>query len=267
MIQEPTTPETDQEAAERPDAPEPPEAETAAQNAEPPVAEETEAPARTEEAADLADAPAATPAHPEEGAESPGADAEEAAAPAETEESEVDDDPDKKWYVIHTYSGYESKVKAAIEERLQASPLTELFGAILVPTEDVVEMRGGRRRVSSRKYYPGYILIQMTMNTDTWYLVKNTPKVTGFLGGTNDPTPLNAAEVQKLLGQMRGEQTAKPKVEFEEGENLRVVDGPFVNFSGVVEAVNHERGKVRIMVTIFGRPTPVELEFLQVEKI
>jgi len=281
MIQEPTTPETEKEAAERPDAPEPPEAETAAQTAEPPVAEETEAPARTEEAADLADAPAATPAHPEEGAESPGADAEEsatpeatensdaeeAAAPAETEESEVVDDPDKKWYVIHTYSGYESKVKAAIEERLQASPLTELFGAILVPTEDVVEMRGGRRRVTSRKYYPGYILIQMTMNTDTWYLVKNTPKVTGFLGGTNDPTPLNEAEVQKLLGQMRGEQTAKPKVEFEEGENLRVVDGPFVNFSGVVEAVNHERGKVRIMVTIFGRPTPVELEFLQVEKI
>jgi len=267
MIQEPTTPETDQEAAERPDAPEPPEAgppETGSPEAEaaaPPAAEETEASGDAEEAA--------TPTRPEEGAESPGADADEAAAEATEEpaESEDDDDPDKKWYVIHTYSGYESKVKAAIEERLQASPLTELFGAILVPTEDVVEMRGGRRRVSSRKYYPGYILIQMTMNTDTWYLVKNTPKVTGFLGGTNDPTPLNEAEVQKLLGQMRGEQTAKPKVEFEEGDNLRVVDGPFVNFSGVVEAVNHERGKVRIMVTIFGRPTPVELEFLQVEKI
>ena len=285
MIQEPTTPETDQEAAERPDAPEPPEAgppetgspeaEAAAQTAAPPAAEETEASgdaeeAATPEASEESDAEeAATPTRPEEGAESPGADADEAAAEATEEpaESEVDDDPDKKWYVIHTYSGYESKVKAAIEERLQASPLTELFGAILVPTEDVVEMRGGRRRVSSRKYYPGYILIQMTMNTDTWYLVKNTPKVTGFLGGTNDPTPLNEAEVQKLLGQMRGEQTAKPKVKFEEGENLRVVDGPFVNFSGVVEAVNHERGKVRIMVTIFGRPTPVELEFLQVEKI
>ena len=272
MIHEPTTPETDQEDAERPDAPEPPEAEspetgspeaeTAVQTAEPPAVEETEASGDSEEAA--------TPARPEEGAESPGADTDEAAAPEvpeESDESEVDDDPDKKWYVIHTYSGYESKVKAAIEERLQASPLTELFGAILVPTEDVVEMRGGQRRVSSRKYYPGYILIQMTMNTDTWYLVKNTPKVTGFLGATNDPTPLNEAEVQKLLGQMRGEQTAKPKVKFEEGENLRVVDGPFVNFSGIVEAVNHERGKVRIMVTIFGRPTPVELEFLQVEKI
>jgi transcriptional antiterminator NusG len=245
MIQEPTTPETDQEAAERPDAPEPPEtgspeAEAAAQTAAPPAAEETEASgdaeeAATPEASEESDAEeAATPTRPEEGAESPGADADEAAAEATEEpaESEVDDDPDKKWYVIHTYSGYESKVKAAIEERLQASPLTELFGAILVPTEDVVEMRGGRRRVSSRKYYPGYILIQMTMNTDTWYLVKNTPKV-----------------------------------KFEEGENLRVVDGPFVNFSGVVEAVNHERGKVRIMVTIFGRPTPVELEFLQVEKI
>jgi transcriptional antiterminator NusG len=176
-------------------------------------------------------------------------------------------DPDKKWYVIHTYSGYETKVKAALEERLQVSPLRELFGKILVPTEDVVEVRGGRRRMSSRKYYPGYILIQMTMSTDTWYLIKNTPKVTGFLGGTNDPTPLSEDEVQKILGQIRGEQVAKPKVEFEEGQNVRVIDGPFANFSGVVDVINHERGKVRIMVTIFGRPTPVELEFLQVEKL
>ncbi|MEE8110610.1 MAG: transcription termination/antitermination protein NusG [bacterium] len=175
--------------------------------------------------------------------------------------------PDMKWYVIHTYSGYETKVKAALEDRLQASPLQESFGKVLVPTEDVVEMRGGRRRVSSRKYYPGYILIQMIMNTDTWYIIKNTPKVTGFLGGTNDPTPLNEGDVQKILGQMRGEQAVKPKVEFEEGQNVQVVDGPFANFSGVVETVNHERGKVKIMVTIFGRPTPVELEFLQVEKI
>ncbi|HJM43019.1 MAG TPA: transcription termination/antitermination protein NusG [Nitrospinota bacterium] len=309
MIQEPTTPETDQEAADSPDAPAPAEAEAgrsdevvaeaAAQPADPPAAEEAEAPAPVAEAADFADAPAEGPADPVEGgespevvaeaaaqpvdppaaeeaegpadpvegAESPEADAEEAAADGATEEPAVVDDPDKKWYVIHTYSGYESKVKAALEERLQASPLMDLFGAILVPTEDVVEMRGGRRRVSTRKYFPGYILIQMTMNTDTWYLIKNTPKVTGFLGATNAPTPLGEPEVQKLLGQMRGEQTAKPKVGFEEGENVRVVDGPFVNFSGIVEAVNHERGKVRIMVTIFGRPTPVELEFLQVEKV
>lgn len=176
-------------------------------------------------------------------------------------------DPDKKWYVVHTYSGYEAKVKAALEERLQVSPLGEMFGKILVPAEDVVEMRGGRRRVSSRKYFPGYILIQMKMSTDTWYLIKNTPKVTGFLGGSNDPTPLKEKEVQKILGQMRGEQEIRPKVEFEEGQNVRVIDGPFANFSGVVDDVNHERGKVRIMVTIFGRPTPVELEFLQVEKV
>ncbi len=176
-------------------------------------------------------------------------------------------DPDKKWYVVHTYSGYEAKVKAALEERLQTSPLGEMFGKVLVPAEDVVEMRGGRRRVSSRKYFPGYILIQMKMSTDTWYLIKNTPKVTGFLGGSNDPTPLKDSEVQKILGQMRGEQEVRPRVEFEEGQNVRVIDGPFANFSGVVDDVNHERGKVRIMVTIFGRPTPVELEFLQVEKV
>jgi transcriptional antiterminator NusG len=217
---------------------------------------------------------AAPPVEPEESA--PLVQTEEAAPPVETEEAAPEESdeigleathPDMRWYVIHTYSGYEAKVKAALEERLQVSALNEQFGKILVPTEDVVEVRGGRRRVSTRKYYPGYILIQMVMNTDTWYLIKNTPKVTGFLGGTNDPTPLGEEDVQKILGQMRGEQTVKPRVEFEEGQNVRVVDGPFANFTGVVEAVNHERGKVKIMVTIFGRPTPVELEFLQVEKL
>lgn len=198
--------------------------------------------------------------------------AEERKEPAARRAGESDgeaaaEDPDLKWYVIHTYSGYEAKVKAALQERIQSSDLSGQFGKILVPTEDMVEVRGGRRRVSTRKYYPGYVVIQMKMNTDTWYLIRNTPKVTGFLGGTNDPTPLSSEEVQKILGQMRGEQVAKPRVEFEEGQNVRVVDGPFANFSGVVDAVNHERGKVRIMVPIFGRPTPVELEFLQVERV
>lgn len=237
----------------------------------------TEEPTRpqTEEESETA-APASPPAE-SRGAQAAAkgdgdASAEERKEPADRRVGESDgeaaaEDPDLKWYVIHTYSGYEAKVKAALQERIQSSQLVGQFGKILVPTEDMVEVRGGRRRVSTRKYYPGYVVIQMKMNTDTWYLIRNTPKVTGFLGGTNDPTPLSPEEVQKILGQMRGEQVAKPRIEFEEGQNVRVVDGPFANFSGVVDAVNHERGKVRIMVTIFGRPTPVELEFLQVERV
>ena len=239
MIQKPTTPETDQEAAERPDAPEPPEAETAAQTTESPVAEETEAPARTEEAA----------------------------APAETEESEVDDDPDKKWYVIHTYSGYESKVKAAIEERLQASPLTELFGAILVPTEDVVEMRGGKKVVTSKLFFPGYILVEMDLTDETWHLVRNTPKVSGFVSQGNKPTPLTAAEVDQVVHRVSSAaEKPKPKFIFEKGETVKIIDGPFSNFTGEVEDVNLDRSTLKVMVTIFGRATPVELEFIQVEK-
>ncbi|MFQ5913406.1 MAG: transcription termination/antitermination protein NusG [Nitrospinota bacterium] len=258
MTEEPTRPETAQGEDAAP----------AVSDSSPPEPEVAEA--------ETASASAARPATEAEAADSPAPEMEEVGAAApETEEvgtavQEVEagaDHPEMKWYVIHTYSGYEAKVKAALEERLQASPLSELLGKILVPTEDVVEVRGGRRRVSSRKYYPGYILIQMVMTTDTWYFIKNTPKVTGFLGGTNDPTPLGEEDVRKILGQMRGEQVARPKVELEEGESVRVIDGPFANFSGVVETVNHERGKVKIMVTIFGRPTPVELEFLQVERI
>ena len=141
------------------------------------------------------------------------------------------------------------------------------MGNLLVPTEDVVEIKGGKRRVSARKYFPGYILIQMRMNTDTWYLIKNTPKVTGFLGGETLPTPLEDAEVEKILERMQHDTTAKPKVLFERGESVRVVEGPFTNFTGMIEEVNLEKGKLKLMVTIFGRPTPVELEFLQVEKI
>ncbi len=190
--------------------------------------------------------------------------------PAKEREEEAQEESEEtgmRWYVIHTYSGYEGKVKASIEERKETPPLQGQVGSLLVPTEDVVEIKGGKRRVSARKYFPGYILIQMRMNTDTWYLIKNTPKVTGFLGGGNLPTPLENAEVDKILERMQHDTTAKPKVLFERGESVRVVEGPFTNFTGMIEEVNLEKGKLKLMVTIFGRPTPVELEFLQVEKI
>ncbi len=171
----------------------------------------------------------------------------------------------KQWYVIHTYSGYENKVKASIEERLQAAGLQDRVAQILVPTEEVVEVRRGKKRISPRKFFPGYILIQMEMSEDVWYLIKDTPRVTGFLGG-NVPTPVSEEEVQEIIEQMRGEAAKpKPKVIFSEGESVRVIDGPFSNFTGVVEEVNPERGKVKVMVSIFGRATPVELDFLQVE--
>lgn len=180
----------------------------------------------------------------------------------------------QQWYVIHTYSGYEYKVKASIEEQFKAKGLLSCLGRnehgdynILVPTEDVVEVKAGKKRVSSRKFFPGYLLIQMEMNDETWYLIKSTPKVTGFLGG-NTPTPLTEAEVEEIRKTMEGEPTKpKPKVLFEAGENVRVVEGPFTNFTGVIDEVNLQRGKLRVMVSIFGRATPVELDFLQVEKI
>ncbi|HLC25901.1 MAG TPA: transcription termination/antitermination protein NusG [bacterium] len=174
----------------------------------------------------------------------------------------------KQWYVIHTYSGFESKVKSSIEERLGSTGLGEKVTQILVPTEDVVEIRGGKKRISARKFFPGYVLVEMEMDHDTWYLIKNTPKVTGFLGGGNVPSPLSEPEVEDLLKQARGEKTKpKPKVMFEKSENVRVIDGPFTNFTGVIDEVNPERGKLKVMVSIFGRATPVELEFLQVEKL
>ncbi len=173
----------------------------------------------------------------------------------------------KQWYVIHTYSGYEGKAKLNIVERLKSAGLEDKVGEILVPTEDVVEVRGGKRRVSTRKFFPGYILIEMEVDNDTWYLIKNTPKVTGFLGGTT-PTPLPSEQVQSILKQMEEEPAGpKPKAQFEPGENIRVVDGPFVNFTGVVDEIFPDRGKLRVMVSIFGRSTPVELEVLQAEKI
>ena len=174
----------------------------------------------------------------------------------------------KQWYVIHTYSGHENKVKASLEERLNATGLHSRVGQILVPTEDVVEIKGGKRKVSSRKFFPGYLLIEAEMDDDVWYVIKDTPKVTGFLGGGKDPTPLSEEEVLQIQEHMSGETTEpKPKVLFELGESVRVIDGPFTNFTGVIKEINPERGKLKVMVSIFGRSTPVELEFLQVEPV
>ena len=173
----------------------------------------------------------------------------------------------KEWYVVHTYSGFENKVRLNIMEQFRTAGVEEQLGEIVVPTEQVVEVKGGKRRTSNRKFFPGYILIEMDCNEESWYLVKNTPKVTGFLGGTN-PSALSDEEVQNVVKQMKGE-AEKPthKVDFEKGENIRVVDGPFVNFTGVINEVHPDRGKVKVMLGILGRPTPVELEMLQVEKV
>ncbi|MBI1987482.1 MAG: transcription termination/antitermination protein NusG [Nitrospinae bacterium] len=174
----------------------------------------------------------------------------------------------KKWYVIHTYSGFEGQVKASLEERIKSAGLQDFFARILIPSEDVMESRGGKKRVIPRKFFPGYVLVEMEMSEGTWYLVKNTPKVTGFLGGMNDPTPLLDHEAEQLLLQLEGKAPRlKHKLEFERGETVKVVQGPFANFTGVIDEVNPERGKLKVMVSIFGRSTPLELEFSQVEKV
>lgn len=173
----------------------------------------------------------------------------------------------KKWYVVHTYSGYENKVKASIEEKIKQTGKEDLFGEILVPSEKVVDMIKGVKRTMSRKFFPGYILINMELNDDTWHLVKDIPKVTGFVGGQEAPPTISEDEVRKITRQMEeGAVRPKPKVLFERGENVRVIDGPFTNFTGIVEEVKPEKGKLRVLVSIFGRATPVELDFVQVEK-
>ena len=174
----------------------------------------------------------------------------------------------KNWYVIHTYSGFEQKVRSSLREQFERSARKEDLGEIIVPVEDVVEVRKGKKKVSSRKFFPGYILINVEMSQDIWYMIKNTAKVSGFLGGGGKPVPLSEEEMRAVEEQIRGE-TSQPKhkFSFEKGENVRVVDGPFVNFSGTVDEVNQDKGKVRVMVSIFGRATPVELEFPQVEAV
>ena len=169
--------------------------------------------------------------------------------------------------MIHTYSGYERKVKVSLEEQFDHSELGELFGEIIIPTEEVVEVRQGKKKISSRKFFPGYVLINVEMAQEIWYMIKNTPKVTGFLGGGSSPVPLSEDEVKTIMDQVKGESARpKPKFSFDKGEGVRVVDGPFLNFNGVVDDVNLDKGKVRVMVSIFGRATPVELEFIQVSK-
>lgn len=174
----------------------------------------------------------------------------------------------KKWYVVHTYSGYENKVKAALEERIKSLGKEELFGEILIPTEKVVEMVKGQKRTSNRKFFPGYIIVNMELNDETWHIVKSIPKVTGFVGGQKTPVPISDDDVKRITQQIEeGAVKPKPKVTFEKGENVRVVEGPFINFNGVVEEVKPDKGKLKVLVSIFGRPTPVELDFIQVEKV
>ena len=173
-----------------------------------------------------------------------------------------------QWYVVHAYSGFEKSVMRALKERIERAGMQEQFGQILVPVEEVVEMEGGQKRTTERKFYPGYVLVQMEMNDDTWHMVKSTPKVTGFVGGTaNKPAPITPREVDAILHQMQeGVEKPKHKITFDIGELVRVIDGPFNEFNGMVEDVNYEKNKVRVSVTIFGRATPVELDFSQVEK-
>ncbi|HDZ23543.1 MAG TPA: transcription termination/antitermination protein NusG [Desulfobacteraceae bacterium] len=175
---------------------------------------------------------------------------------------------DLKWYIVHTYSGFENRVKKTLEERIKNLGQEEFFGEILVPTEQVVELRQGHKRTSSRKFYPGYILVQMHLNDDTWHTVRNTAKVTGFVGGEIKPTPIPDEEAERIIQQMQeGVSKPKPRYQFEEGDEVRVVDGPFSNFQGIVEEVKPDKEKLRVLITIFGRATPVELEFIQVNKI
>lgn len=173
-----------------------------------------------------------------------------------------------KWYVIHAYSNYENKVKASLEERIKLRGLQDKFGRILIPTEDVVEMRDGQRRRSERKFFPGYVLVQMELDDETWHLVRKVPKVLGFIGGSSDrPAPISDREAEAILQRIEeGAEKPRPKVLFEPGEVVRVTDGPFNDFSGVVENVNYEKNKLRVAVQILGRSTPVELDFSQVEK-
>lgn len=173
-----------------------------------------------------------------------------------------------RWYILHVYSGFESKVKTSLEERIENSKFKEYFEEILVPTEQVVSLVKGKKKESSRKFYPGYILIKMTLTDETWHIVNDTAKVTGFLGGKNKPTPISDKEANKIIDRMEsGKLKPQPKFYFEPGDEIRVIDGPFTNFNGTVEEVNPERGKIKVFVSIFGRSTPVELDFVQVSKL
>ncbi len=174
----------------------------------------------------------------------------------------------KQWYIVHTYSGYENKVRESLKQRADALGMNESIGEILIPTEDVVEMRDGNRVISKKKFFPGYLLINMEMTDNAWHVVKNTPKVTGFVGASVKPMPLSQEEVDRIINQVSvAAEKPKPKFQFTRGDSVRIIDGPFSNFQGSVDEVNNDRATMKVMVTIFGRSTPVELDFLKVEKL
>jgi transcriptional antiterminator NusG len=173
----------------------------------------------------------------------------------------------KQWYVVHTFSGFEQKAKAALEERIRTLEKQDLFGDILVPAENVVELVKGKKKTSSRKFFPGYILVNVELNEETWHIVKGTPKITGFVGGTTHPPTVSEEEVRTITHQMEeGAIKPRPRVTFSVGESIKVIDGPFLDFNGVVEEVRPDKGKLRVFISIFGRATPVELDFVQVER-
>ncbi|MEW6531675.1 MAG: transcription termination/antitermination protein NusG [Thermodesulfobacteriota bacterium] len=172
-----------------------------------------------------------------------------------------------RWYVVHTYSGYENKVRLALEEKVKALSLQDKITDVLIPSESVVELVKGERKTSNRKFFPGYVLVRMELDDQTWHLVRSTPKVTGFIGSRTEPAVIPDEDVDKIRKQMaEGQEKPKPKYSFEKGDSVRVVDGPFINFNGTVEEVRPDKGKLRVLVSIFGRPTPVELDFIQVTK-
>ncbi|UOO92261.1 transcription termination/antitermination protein NusG [Vitreoscilla stercoraria] len=175
----------------------------------------------------------------------------------------------KKWYVVHAYSGFEKNVQKTLKERIERESMQDYFGQVLVPVEEVVDIKNGKRSLSERKFFPGYVLVEMEMTDDSWHLVKSTPRVSGFIGGTaNRPLPITQREVDAIMQQIQtGGEKPKPKVEFDVGQRIRVNDGPFADFNGVVDEVNYERNKLKVSVQIFGRETPVELDFTQVEKV
>ena len=173
---------------------------------------------------------------------------------------------EKNWYVVHTYSGYENKVKANLEKRIESMNMEEKIFRILVPMEDEVEIKDGKKRISKRKIFPGYVLVEMFMTDDSWYVVRNTPGVTGFVGTGSKPIPLNEVEAKQIIRQM-GVEEPRARVDFSTGESVRVVAGPFENFIGQIEEINLEKGKVRVVISMFGRETPIDLDFIQVEKI
>lgn len=196
---------------------------------------------------------------------------EEESAEAETPPeaaADREEDSGKEWFILHTYSGFEQKVADSLRGRAEAFGFSDKIGQILIPTEEVVELRGGKKVTSKRLLYPGYVLVQMEMNDELWHAVKSTPRVTGFVGGGNTPVPLSPDEVNQILyRQASSAERPRPKLTFEKSEMVRIIDGPFANFSGKVDEVNSERSTLRVLVTIFGRATPVELDFLQVEKM